>query len=151
MFEQDLVDAMWKKALDNWGLVQIAVPMQDPKSEALAYIDLNTRQVVINPDRIAGLKAEASLEAIFSHELGHHLRYPASLAVQARLELLERELLPVRGYSLLNLFSDFLINTDLGREFPRLVPQFSKIYQGCPGDEKSAADDPCFYFYFEFH
>ena len=50
MFEREIVDAMWKKALDNWGLVQIAVPVQDPKSEALAYIDLNTRQVVINPD-----------------------------------------------------------------------------------------------------
>lgn len=147
MFDARVVADAWKRALDVWGLVVIAVPRQDSKADALAFIEMNTRQVVINPDRIAAIDSESSLEAIFAHELGHHLRYPGSLSVQARLEMMERELLPIRGYSLLNLFTDFLINTDLAREKPHLQPQLEKIYRGCRTNAGSAKQDPCFCFY----
>ena len=53
MFDAQVVADAWKRALDVWGLVVIAVPLQDPKADALAFIELNTRQVVINPERIA--------------------------------------------------------------------------------------------------
>src|SRR5689334_15447317 len=105
------VRAAWPKALARWGLaIQVDTPRLDRSSPALAYIDLSTRDVVVNPEQVARLGCKDSLEGILAHELGHHLRYPHSLATQARLELLEREILPIRGYSLLNLFTDYLIN-----------------------------------------
>jgi hypothetical protein len=147
-FTRDALDAAWEKALEVWGLaIRLSPPQEDPSSPAIAYIDLTTRQVVINPQKIASLKAEGSIEAILAHELGHHLRFPASLAVQARLELLERELLPIRGYSLLNLFTDFLINTELARETPHLMPQLAAVYLGCPAGSDDGLADPVFYFY----
>ena len=140
-----LLDAAWKKALTFWGLaIQVELPRLDPKSKALAYIDLQTRDVVVNPVQLEQFKADECLEALLTHELGHHLRYPHSLATQARLELLEKEILPVRGYSLLNLFSDLLINTEIARE-RRLQDQLVKIYVGMP--EGELASDPCFFFY----
>lgn len=140
--------AAWRKALETWGLaIHVDLPTLDRKSEAIAFIDLETRMVVVNPDKVAQLDALDCLEGILAHELGHHLRYPASLAVQARLELLERELLPVRGYSLLNLFSDFLINTDLGRTDERLRAQLAKVYRGMPVTRKSLDGDVVFFFY----
>ncbi|HVO30989.1 MAG TPA: hypothetical protein VMV18_09640 [bacterium] len=147
IFSDAEVDAAWEKALGDWGLVLIARPVQDPKSEALAFINLETRQVVINPERIDALKARSSLEGIFAHELGHHLRYPGSLAVQARLELLEREILPIKQYSLLNLFGDFLINTDLPTMHPHLQAQLAAVYAGCPATADGVDQDPSFYFF----
>lgn len=142
------LEAAWKRALDTWGLaIHVDVPTLDRKSPAIAYIDLETREVVVNPDKVAQLDALDCLDAILAHELGHHLRYPASLAVQARLELLERELLPVRGYSLLNLFSDFLINTDLGRTDTALRAQLARVYQGMPVSKDSLDGDVVFFFY----
>lgn len=138
----------WEKALSIWGLaIQVDTPVIDPSSEAIAYIDLSTRRVVLNPARIGALDGLDCLEGLLAHELGHHLHYPHSLAVQARLELLERELLPIHGYSLLNLFSDFLINTDLARMQPHLAKQFAKLYRGMGGDAKAAKADPAFFFY----
>lgn len=139
--------AAWEKALARWGLaIQVDLPHLEPDAEALAFIDLETRRVVVNPKKVAELKAEGSLEGILAHELGHHLRCPHSLAVQARLELFEREVLPIRAYSLLNLFSDFLINTELGHD-PSLQKQLADVYLGMPADAEGARQDPAFYFY----
>lgn len=140
--------AAWPRALARWGLaVQVDTPHLDPNSQALAYIDLTTREVVLNPVTIALLKARASLEAILAHELGHHLRYPHSLATQARLELLEREILPIRGYSLLNLFTDFLINCELARQDERMKKQLAAVYLGSEAPAEAIQKDPAFFFY----
>lgn len=142
------VAAAWERALSAWGVgIQVEAPTLDPKAPAIAYIDLETRKVVVNPATVAGLGAEDSLEAILAHELGHHLRYPGSLATQARLELFERELLPVRAYSLLNLFSDFLINTELAREHRHLKDQLAAVYAGMDVGPDQVGSDPAFFFY----
>ena len=121
-------------------------PRLDPAADALAFIDLTTRRVTVNPRKVEELKAVGSLEAILAHELGHHLRYPHSLATQARLELFERELLPIHGYSLLNLFTDYLINTDLGRD-RELMVQLAAVYRGVSLTARSCEEDPAFIFY----
>ncbi len=139
--------AAWPRALERWGLaIQVDTPRLDPTSPALAYIDLTTREVVVNPVQVAELGAKDSLEAILAHELGHHLRYPHSLATQARLELLEREILPIRGYSLLNIFTDYLINCELAAD-PKMKHQLARVYLGGPATAASAAADPVFWFY----
>ena len=142
------VQAAWPKALAHWGLaIQVDLPRLDAKAEALAYIDLTTRDVVVNPAKVESLQAADSLEAILAHELGHHLRYPHSLAVQARLELLEREILPIRGYSLLNLFTDYLINCELAEKSEELKKQLAAVYQGTDSPPEAVAQDPAFFFY----
>ena len=141
------VKAAWPRALERWGLaIQVDTPHLDPKSPALAYIDLTTREVVVNPEQVAQLGCCESIEAILAHELGHHLRYPHSLSTQARLELLEREILPIKTYSLLNLFTDFLINTELAHD-PKMKQQLARVYLGGPATAQSAAADPAFWFY----
>src|SRR5262249_52959545 len=53
-------------------------------------------------------------------------RYPGTMAVQARLRLLERSLLPYPDYSVINLFTDLMINETLGHE---LRDQLARVYQ----------------------
>src|SRR5208337_5343327 len=77
------------------------------------------------------------------HEIGHHVRYPGTLAVDARLRLLEKSLIPVAGYSTLNLFTDLLINERLG---PIYHEQFVRVYQAFDADQ-GWGRDPAFLFY----
>lgn len=148
MISQAALRDTWEKALGFWGLsIQVDLPTLDRNTEALAFIDLTTRRVVVNPVFLAKINAEGSLEAILTHELGHHLRYPHSLAVQARLQLFEKEILPLAPYSLLNLFTDYLINTDIGGADARLRKQLEATYLGMPSNADAMASDPAFYFY----
>ena len=139
--------AAWERALSFWGLaIQKDAPKLDPRAEGLAFIDLASRELTVNTKRLADLKAEGSLPAVFAHELGHHVRYPHSLSTQARLELLEKEILPFRGYSLLNLFTDYLINTELAREKDFLSPDGGRL-PGTPAPAEAMEQDPAFWFY----
>ena len=148
MISEATLREAWEKALGFWGLsIQVDLPTLDRDTEALAFIDLTTRRVVVNPVFLAKIKAEGSLEAILTHELGHHLRYPHSLAVQARLQLFEKEILPLAPYSLLNLFTDYLINTDIGGADARLRKQLEATYLGMPSNADAMTSDPAFYFY----
>ncbi len=79
-------------------------------------IHLGTRQIELNSQQILDQGLLGSVEAIPAHEVGHHVRYPGSLAVDARLRLIERALIPIEDYSLLNLFTDLLINEQLGHD-----------------------------------
>ncbi|MCC6808906.1 MAG: hypothetical protein IT381_15875 [Deltaproteobacteria bacterium] len=142
------VPAAWKRALDFWGMAIAIAPPQHKGglNDPLAYIDLKTRDVVVNDTKVSAQDIGDCLEAIFAHELGHHLHYPHSLATQARLELLEHELLPIRGYSLLNLFSDFLINCTLAKD-ATLQAQLTQIYRSMPAAAEDVKKDPAFFFY----
>jgi hypothetical protein len=144
----DRISAAWQRALSFWGMaIALARPQQKGgKDDPLAYIDLRTRDVIFNRTRIDDYGIFECLEAIFAHELGHHLHYPHSLATQARLELLEQELLPIRGYSLLNLFTDFLINCELAKD-EQLQRQLTQIYRAMPADPATVQQDPAFFFY----
>ncbi len=146
-FSAGTVKAAWERALSFWGLaIQKDAPRLDPGAEGLAFIDLSSRELTVNTKRLAELKAEGSLPAVFAHELGHHVRYPHSLSTQARLELLEKEILPFRSYSLLNLFTDYLINTELAREKDFLA-QMAAVYRGTPAPAEAMEQDPAFWFY----
>jgi hypothetical protein len=86
---------------------------------------------------------------MLAHEVGHHVSFPGTLQVQARLKLLERPLLPGPECSLVNAFTDLMINERLGRT--DLRTQMIKIYRA--GVQRTATElgkgepDPFFSFY----
>ncbi|SIO65812.1 hypothetical protein SAMN05444166_7845 [Singulisphaera sp. GP187] len=134
----------WPRAQARWSqFVLLAPPAIGCAPESVARIHLGTRQIELNAQQILGRGLIGSVEAILAHEVGHHVRYPGSLAVDARLRLLERSLIPIEGYSLLNLFTDLLINEYLG---PDLHEPLAAVYRAFIGTSPWNRD-PAFTFY----
>ncbi len=141
----------WKDALALW---DVSVNLSPPVGlghegrpgwqgeEPLAYIDLVTRQVVVNLPLLRKIGASSSLTAVLAHEVGHHVRFPHSLAVVAALGLLERRLIPGLRQSLVNLFFDLLVNEFVGRT---RRDELCRVYQGFVKDVPEMP--PLFAFY----
>jgi hypothetical protein len=129
---RDEVTRCWDLARAHWSsFVLLAHPVASPEPQ-IAQIHMGTRQVSVNYERLAEKGVLDCLEAVFAHEVGHHVRYPGSLAVDARLRLMEKSLIPIDGYSLINLFTDLLINARLGHEQGSGGPlreQFARVYR----------------------
>ncbi len=118
------IEEAWPKAQRYWSsFLLMSEPVDKP--EAIAQIDLATRQVSLHGQLIEEKHLHDTIEALLAHEVGHHVRYPGSLATQARLCVLEKQVLPFEGYSLINLFTDLMINERLGHD---LKEQFIKLY-----------------------
>jgi hypothetical protein len=120
--------------------LQLRPPSLDA-AEGVAHIDLSSRQIKVNAAFLERNGLEDCLEALLAHEIGHHVRWPGTLGVQARLRLLERPLLPLPNYSAVNLYTDLLINRHLGAHY---ATQFARIYRAEP---KDWSPDPAFLFY----
>lgn len=150
--------ARWHRALDRWsGAIELRLPKETRRKGVIGCIDLQTRQTLINFRRLRKLGLVHCEEALFAHEIGHHIRYPHTL-VRARQhtrflrsELAELALawgLPSLGQaaregrcdSLLNLLYDLLINTDLR---PHYEAEFIALYTALSGE----GEDPIFGFY----
>jgi hypothetical protein len=139
-----LVVECWPRAQAHWSrFLLLRPPADDASQPTVAHIDLATRQVGLHYQLIREKGLLDCVEAILAHEVGHHVRYPATLAVQARLRLLEKALLPLEGYSVINLFTDLLINDTLR---PALEAQLTRVYQAFTG-EADWERDPAFLFY----
>jgi hypothetical protein len=146
-----LIARAWTNALAVW---DVSVNLSPPEpfdgkgashwqgNEPLAYIDLATRQVVVNLPLLAKLGALSSLTAVLAHEIGHHVRFPHSLALAASLQLLEKRLVPGLKQSLTNLFFDLLVNEFVGRT---RADDLCRVYRGFVKD--AGAPDPLFGFY----
>lgn len=143
------IDEAWPSAKAHWSHFLLLARPNDCDDTPIAKIDLSNRQVSLNHKMLMEKGLASSLEAILAHEVGHHVRFPGSLAMQARLRLLERSLLPFENYSLINLFTDLMINERLGRS---LRDQMIPIYQAFNKDVAFHEDgawkqDPAFLFY----
>ena len=149
--DEAAISAAWKDALAAW---DVSVTLSPPQSfagerasrwkgdEPLAYIDLETREVVVNFGLLEKLGAASSLTAVLAHEIGHHVRFPHSLALAASLQLLEKRLVPGLRQSLTNLFFDLLVNEYVGRT---RKDDLCRVYQGfLKGGEQPV---PLFCFY----
>ncbi len=112
--------------------------------EPLAYIDLETRQVVVNYPLLTRLGARGSLTAVLAHEIGHHVRFPHTLGEAAQLQALEKRLIPGLGHSLTNLFYDLLVNEQVGRTH---AAQLAAVYRGFTSAPGAEAISPLFGFY----
>ena len=111
---QDAINAAWPKARAHWSrFLLLSEPDLRAELPSIAQIHLGTRQVSLDGEAIEAQGLTGSLEAILAHEVGHHVRYPGTLAVHARLHMLEKGVLPLENYSLINTFTDLLINERL--------------------------------------
>jgi hypothetical protein len=134
----------WPKAQALWSrFLLLSQPVDQAEQASVAQINLATRQVSLHHKLILGKGLVDCVEALLAHEVGHHVRYPGTLAVEARLRLLERSLVPIKGYSLINLFTDLLINEIVGQT---MREQLVRIYQAFTADIVWERD-PAFLFY----
>lgn len=124
---------MWERAQQVWGgAVNLSLPLETTPAEedSIAYIELDTRTTRINLVRLHQEGLSEHIETVLAHEVGHHLRYPHTLFECRRQQLFLREelALSLSSYGevaraesvragkydyVLNVFLDFLINTDL--------------------------------------
>ena len=107
-----LVAECWPRAQAHWSrFLLLQPPVDDASQPTVAHIDLGTRQVGLHYRLIRQKGLLDCVEAILAHEVGHHVRYPGTMQVNARLRLLERTLVPFEDYSLINHFTDDLHRT----------------------------------------
>lgn len=142
----------WPEAKAFWSrFLLLSEPVDNPTQPSVAQIDLASRQVALNCGLIRDKGLIDCTAALLTHEVGHHVRYPGTLQVDARMRLLERSLLPFDDYSLINLFTDLMINEAIGRQ-PALREQLIRVYQAFVAEpafhrEGKWKRDPVFVFY----
>jgi hypothetical protein len=140
----------WPRAQAYWSqFLLLGQPAEDSKQPSIAQIDLLSRQISLNTDLILAKKLTGSVEALLAHEIGHHVRFPGTLQTQARLRILERTLIPFDDYSVINLFTDLMINERLGAA---LKDQMVRVYQAFTSEPAFHGEgkwkcDPLFLFY----
>jgi hypothetical protein len=141
----------FEAAIDLWG-VRVELSPPEPwkgggdshwkTDEPLAYIDLETRQIVVNLPLLERMGARDSLTAVLAHEVGHHVRFPHSLGLVAALRVLELRLIPGLSQSLTNLFFDLQVNEVVGRT---RAGELAAVYRGFVRDAEQLS--PLFFFY----
>lgn len=145
------VQKAWREALAVWDVATSLSPPEPFASggkshwkgnEPLAYIDLETRQVVVNHELLDRIGARDSLTAVLAHEVGHHVRFPHTLGLVAALTVLEKRLVPGLKQSLTNLFFDLLVNEHVGRT---RADELIAVYRGFLAENPELA--PVFAFY----
>lgn len=141
---EDAIEKYWPSACQFWSpFILLSSPTHISGQKAIAQIHMGNRQVSLNADIIKKSELFDCIEALLAHEVGHHVRYPGTLAVDARMRILERSLIPLDDFSTTNLFTDFMINEFLGQ---KLKDQLIKIYQSFE-HHHSWKNDPSFIFY----
>lgn len=146
----------WPEAKAFWSrFLLLSDPVDNPAQTSVAQIDLATRQVALNCRLITDKELLDCTVALLTHEVGHHVRFPGTLQVHARLRLLERSLLPFDDYSVINLFTDLMINETIGRHIP-LREQLIRVYQAFALEpafhgEGQWKRDPVFVFYLSLY
>lgn len=144
------IERCWPIAQAYWSrFLLLNDPQLSDEAHSVAQIALGTRQVTLNERLITQHGLHDCVEGLLAHEIGHHVRYPGTLVVEARMRMLEKSIIPLDGYSLTNVFQDLMINEFLGRQ---LRGQFIKIYRAFTAEPAFHADmrwkrDPAFLFY----
>lgn len=149
-----LIEQHWPDAQARWSrFLLLADPDCNEDAHSVAQINLHSRQVTLNHRLIEQHKIWDCVEALLAHEVGHHVKYPGTLAVEARMRTLEKSIIPIDDYSLTNVFQDLMINERLGRD---LCPAFIRIYQAFTSEpafhsEMKWKRDPAFVFYLSLY
>jgi hypothetical protein len=151
---QNEIFRCWPQAQAHWSrFLLLNDPIVSDHISSIAQIELATRQVSLSGKLIEEHGLHDCVEGLLAHEVGHHVRYPGTLAVEARLRMLEKSIIPLDGYSLTNVFQDLMINEYLGRE---LKGQFTRIYRAFTSEPAFHANmrwkrDPAFLFYLSLY
>ncbi len=113
---EEAIDRVWESAREHWAQsILLKRPVVDADHHSVARLDLRNRQIFVSGPMITDQNLLGSMEAILAHEVGHHARYPRSMATAARMRMLETQLIPLERFTAINLFTDLLINEHLGR------------------------------------
>lgn len=156
---QARIATCWPQAQAYWSrFLLLGAPQLRADMDSIAQIQLETRQVTLNSDLILKHGLTDCIEGLLAHEIGHHVKYPGTLIVEARMRMLERSIIPIDGYSLTNVFQDLMINQWLGRQLDagggafRLREQLIRVYQAFTSEPAFHAEmrwkrDPAFLFY----
>lgn len=141
---QQLIKQHWPAAQKLWSnFMLLTKPVDCSEQHSIAQIHLGTRQVSLNFDTIREKGLEDCIEALLAHEIGHHVKYPGTMATNARLFLIERSLIPLDDYTLTNLFTDLMINEFIGRKLQSQLVTIYEAFDPLPHWKK----DPAFVFY----
>ncbi len=118
----------WPKAVQRWSrFTRLSNPIYCSKqieaereglSDSFAMIRLNDQRIVIDLQRTESLQLDQYAVQILAHEIGHHIYVPANLNAHLRALTRMRASLSdqaSRAPSVLNLYSDLLINDRLQR------------------------------------
>ncbi len=134
----------WPRAQARWATwLSLGAPRLEVGCPSIAQIHLGTREVTLDRDEVEKHDLGDCIEALLAHEVGHHVRYPGTLAVQARLRLMERTIIPFEGVTLLNMFTDLMINEHLGAHYRA---EFAKVYRALvPVSEWARGPSMAFY------
>lgn len=138
------LDARWRAAVERWSeAIALARPVPIEETDgAIAFIDLATRATHVNFARLHAMGVLDHVECVLAHEVGHHIRYPHTLAEARRMTRFLREvsadllyddrggLPPARHDWLLNLFFDLLINDELSRDYEASFVAIFRAMQG---------------------
>lgn len=133
----------WPWAQARWSSFLLLSEPNFDEGPSVARIHLGTRQITLAASTIVEKDLTGCVEALLAHEIGHHVRYPGTLAVSARMRIIERNLIPIEGYSLTNLFTDLMINERLGHELEDDLVRIYRSFDVAKGWEA----DPAFLFY----
>lgn len=144
----------WREALALWDAhVTLSPPVAYtpgkrrksdwPDNEPLAYINMVSRQIVVNFDLMTQLDIEHCLTAVLAHEIGHHVRYPHTLSLAASLQVLEQRMIPNIAQSLSNLFFDLQVNAFVGRTHQQALCDVYRAFAA----RDNAGSSPVFSFY----
>lgn len=139
----------WPAAQAHWSRFLLLGQPTDGCLHSVAQINLNTREVTLNFAQIHEKNLQGCIEALLAHEIGHHVKYPGTLAVDARMRLLEKALIPFEEFTLTNLFTDLMINEYLGQY---LKDQLCQVYRAFTNQQSfhhtgKWKADPSFIFY----
>lgn len=138
------LEEQWRVATERWSpAIALALPRAIAEVDGpIAYIDLGTRQTHVNFGRLEAMGVLEHVPCVLAHEVGHHIRYPHTLAESRRmlrfLREVARDLLwdghraarPGEHDWLLNLFFDLLINDDLASEHEASFVAIFRAMQG---------------------
>jgi hypothetical protein len=136
----------WPRAQARWSRYLLLSQPDYEDGPSIARIHLGTRQITLSGSTIVEKGLLDCVEALLAHEIGHHVRYPGTLAVSARMRLIERSLIPIEGYSLLNLFTDLMINERLGHDLQDPLVRIYRSFDDADRAQRWEAD-PAFVFY----
>lgn len=121
-------------------------PTLHDNTSVLARIDLNSQSIRLGGQAIRDAELEDSLDGLISHMIGHHVGFPGSTIVHARLLLLERGLLPKLPRTMTVPLYELLIDERLARTAAADAPIEDELCRILAARAKDSPDDALFLF-----
>lgn len=142
-----LVEEVFPHALSRYSrYLLIRPPTIDDDGSILARIDLSSCSIRLGRQAIVDMGVHDALEGLIAHVIGHHVGFPGSTVVHARLLLLERSFLPKLRRTLTIPLYELLIDERLVRTSPVDRPIEDQLCRLLAARADDSPDDLLFLF-----